>query len=380
MNATSIVRRIAFATILAATWAATTPGSAVACTPQYDPFGAVVGCCAANGTPMNDGAVCIDPGNPCRKNKCTAPSGSTPGTCTKNASYTATALHPKCLVAGDLCSVGECYSQACTYIGNQSANGFAPFCDDDTDCTDDFCDDTNATVLIAPTCTHSNTVAAAACADNPSAADPCQPGQCDGNGACLDTAAPDGYNCSGTTVDGQCQPRQCESGICVDDGTPITCTGTIDVCKQWQCAWTSQTTWTCNRVPKPIGTSCDTSDFDCKVQTCNSKGKCSGHLVPLPHFCDPERTNTTTILPDCNAGTCDNRGDCAGITYNDGYNGMACNDAINCTVNSICVEDPSGVGGACMATQASDCAPATTSCNCSVACDPNAGPPKCGCP
>src|SRR5262249_4436749 len=128
MNATLIVRRIAFATVLAAASAVTTPGSAAACTAKPDPFGALVGCCGDDGTPLADGATCVDESNPCRKNKCTAPTGTppnlTPGTCTKNASYTATTGHPKCLNTADLCSVGECYAQACTYIGNQSANGF----------------------------------------------------------------------------------------------------------------------------------------------------------------------------------------------------------------------------------------------------------------
>lgn len=382
MNAISISWRIGLAAVVATVIAATSPGAARACTPTYDPFGALVGCCKADGTPMNDGATCVDPNNPCAKNKCTAPSGSTAGTCNK-ASYTSTAGHPKCLLSTDRCSVGECYNQGCAPIDNQAANGYDFFCDDGEDCTNDSCDDDAATVLIAPICSTTNVAAATTCSTNPSAGTPageCLVGECDGNGNCADEPAVDGTDCSGTASGGACQPRECDDGVCTNTGDPIYCEGTLALCRQWKCSWLSPTTHECTPVKVPKDTPCDTNDYDCKDRKCQSNGACGNQDEEVGHRCDPN--HTSPVLADCLAGTCDARQDCVGEDqYNDEYNGMDCTDTNFCTTHSICVENANGQGGTCKATQSSDCAASTVDCPlCNVGnCNPAAGAPGCGC-
>lgn len=356
--------------------------AALACTPQYDPWGALVGCCKADSTPMALNAVCIDAANPCRKNKCTAGSGSVAGTCT-NASFTATNGHPSCLRPGDLCKVGECFTQVCTYIDNKSANGFDLYCDDNKECTNDTCNDSAATVLTPPTCGHSNVADTTSCSDNPGGE--CQVGKCQ-SGNCLNYPAPNSPAVDCSTASGAlCHPKVCVNGVCTANGSDIDCnvvgSGPLAVCRKWQCGWAGSTS-SCSQVKVVKGTPCDTNDWDCKNQTCLSTGKCGNQAAGVNTFCDPNRTNSTTILGDCTAGRCDTRKDCEGVAYEDTYNGLACEDGNGCTTGSTCVPDPSGAGGTCKATAAAQCAADTVDCLlCNAGnCNPAAGAPGCGCP
>lgn len=354
------------------------------CNIQRDAFGVVVGCCAdvGGGTPMAEDTVCINPLNPCQKSKCTAPvNANTAGSCNKVA-FSNTTGHPACLKDGDLCSVGECYQQACTYIGNNPANGFDALCDDNEDCTSDSCDDDGASFVDPPTCTNTAVGNGTSCDSNPGGE--CQVGIC-AAGDCVNSPAPDYTDCSGTSSEGDCQPRHCVAGVCTNNGDPIPCEGELAICRKWKCEWLTTTTYECTPV-KAVGDDCDTNPWDCKNQVCNSQGKCGNQAAQAQSFCDPDRiddgSNPNVVLPNCAAGRCDARKECEANGYDDTYNGMNCNDGNVCTTGSTCVENANGVGGVCKATSATQCEASTVDCPvCNVGnCNPAAGAPNCGCP
>lgn len=343
---------------------ATCPG---VCTPTFDPFGAVVGCCKADCTYKTGSSTareCISSTNPCQQGHCNETSHVCEG------GWVNPDGHPACLSQTDTCKVGECFNQACTYIDNKVANGFDDFCDDDKVCTTDSCTE-SANQYTAPTCSHSNVAPLTPCTGNPGGE--CTVGKCSAD-QCVNYPAPDGTDCS--TADGDtCHPKYCQVGVCTPNGADITCpipgNPALGVCRIWHCGWSGSNP-SCTQVFAPTTQSCDTNSHDCKAQMCRTNGSCGNQGEAINHVCDP---NFTTPLSDCTTGVCDARHNCTGITYDPDYDGVACTDSNVCTTASACDHDTASCRGTACAANTVDC-PA-----CNVGnCDPTKGIPNCGCP
>jgi hypothetical protein len=338
------------------------PGGVLAqpCTPQYihmdeDPtHDVLVGCCNANGTwksGTNSQRECINPSNMCQRGHC---DGNPNSTC--NASYI-NAGGDCVLNDGQFCSKGTCQQQLCT--ADSDPDLIPSRCDDNNQCTDDSCNTSTSTYTQAA-CTNTDSTQGTSCDLNPGQT--CRKGECNGSGDC-DPAIAEGDFC-GTVSGSTCTPATCNAnGDCVQNGDPFTCTGTLQTCRKWQCAYNG-TVPTCTQVKvnseDPNENGCDTDAHDCKIQTCGPKGKCNASPQPAGTFCD---TNFTTPLTDCYAGQCDSRKNCENesIGYFGHYDGVPC----GAQDNNVCT------------TQACSGLTCTTTCN-TGACTACGYPGTCG--
>lgn len=307
---------------LGAMLAAAPAALATDCTPQYvqlteDPASKVlVGCCNADGTWKTGNLsqrACLNPSNMCQKGHC---DGNPNSTC--NGSYSN--QNGTCVVNdGQFCLLGECTNQQCQ--PDPDPDLVVQRCDDGNDCKDDACNVGTATYNTA-SCTHTNVSNGQSCAFND--ADPCTTGQCT-DGTCGSVPDPGAF--CGTASGNTCTPAHCDAnGVCNVDGDPITCTGTLAVCRKWSCSWTG-TSPTCTQVKvdpnNPAENGCDTDAHDCKIQTCGPKGKCNAKPQPVDTSCD---SNFTTPLTDCYSGRCDSRKNCVNedLGYFGFYDGVPC--------------------------------------------------------
>jgi hypothetical protein len=289
---------------LSAMVAAPTAALATDCTPTYvqlteDPASKVlVGCCNADGT-WKTGTLsqraCLNPNNMCQKGHC---DGNPNSTC--NGDYTN--QNGTCVVQDGLnCRLGECQQQLCT--ANSDPDLIPLRCDDHNDCKDDDC---SGSTYFTPSCTHTNVPNGTGC-EFPDT-DPCTTGVCT-DGTCGSVPA-NGAFC-GTASEGTCTPAFCDAnGDCNPQGDPITCSGTLQTCRKWECSWDGQSA-SCTQVKvdpnNPAENSCDTDPHDCKRQVCGPKGKCNAQAQPAGTSCD---SNYTTPLTDCYSGLCDSRKNC----------------------------------------------------------------------
>jgi hypothetical protein len=346
MDWTRLLSRTGFGALCLVAGLASAPRIAAAdcgtpqCAPQHDGLGVLIGCCNEDCTWKTGGSTarkCINPANSCQQGHC----DEINHTC--NASYTNPAGHPPCINATDPCLLGECYSQACAAIGNKPANGFEGRCDDEMDCTDDVCN-TSGGGTVFESCTNTP-LTGTSCGDTTIGL--CEQGVCNA-GACEAVQADVGTDCS-DSFGAICTPKICDdNGDCVQDGDPIECMGTLDVCRVFQCSWDGSTP-TCTIAHAPVGTNCDTDAHDCKDQTCRSNGACGNQAAAPNTPCDPD---FATPLVTCDSGVCNNKKTCVGITGNPAYNGMTCQtDTDVCTTETcqsgVCTATCSGSGTVC---------------------------------
>jgi len=283
---------------------------AASCTPQYvqvteDPASKVlVGCCNDNGT-WKTGSLsaraCLNPSNMCQKGHC---DGNPNSSC--NGSFT-NAPGDCVLQDGQFCKVGECKQQLCTAADDPEDIPLR--CDDGNDCSNDSCNTGTATYT-TPSCSHSNVANGSDCVFDDT--DPCTTGACT-DGTC--GSVPDDGAFCGSASGNTCTPAYCNAnGDCLPQGDPIPCTGQLQKCRKWACAWDGETP-ECSQIKvdsaNPAENSCDTDAHDCKIQTCGPGGKCNAVSVPAGTSCD---SNFTTPLTDCYSGLCDSRKNCENET------------------------------------------------------------------
>jgi hypothetical protein len=336
---------------------------AQACTPQYvqlregDPTSqqVLVGCCNADGTWKTGTSTqreCLVPGNMCQRGHC---DGTANSTC--NGSYSNNT--GECVVSDNLfCKLGTCQQQLCTLDSDPDAVPLR--CDDSNMCTDDSC---SGSTYNAPSCGHTPVTDGNACDLNPAVT--CMKGSCS-SGACSAVNNPGGF--CGTSNGATCQPAHCDANAdCIIDAPPYTCTGSLPICKQWQCSFNGTAT-SCTSVRLPTGTSCDTNAHDCKIETCSSKAKCTSKPQPVGTSCD---SNYTTPLTDCYSGQCDSQKNCeneangvfgfydgvpcgpqdSNVCTNQTCQGLTCG-VVTCNTNACTA---CGVNGVCGGTPPDNC-------------------------
>jgi hypothetical protein len=347
---------------------------AQACTPQYvqlregDPTSAqvLVGCCNANGTwktGNNTQRECLVPGNMCQRGHC---DGNANSTCNPALDGTFSNAAGECVVTDNqFCKLGTCQQQLCTLDNDPD---LVPLrCEDNNDCTTEGC---TGSTYSASNCSHTAVTNGNACGLSP--AQTCKKGSCS-SGACTAVSDPGGF--CGSSSGATCTPAHCDANAdCVVDGPPYTCTGTLGVCKQWQCTYNGTST-SCSQAKLATGTSCDTNAHDCKIETCSAKARCTSKPQPVTTSCD---TNFTTPLSDCYSGQCDARKNCeneaGGVSGY--YDGVACqSDTDNCTQQTCS-------GLSCNVTACNGNTTACTACTAPGLCaggSPTGDPPACGC-
>ena len=250
--------------------------------------GATDNCCKPDCTwrPVSGTQVgkCVDPGNICQQGSCRADH-----TC-DFSSVQSVPGHPSCVNINNECLLGECYNKVCKEIGNEN-NQWAPRCPPDNDpCYKDEClvfpnghfDQCRYNV---PSVNHTNCSSVSGTI--------CTMKECDGTGACVPTGAP-----------------------------PPPCSGSPTICQQFQCDPGNETTApSCSIVSKPVGTSCDTNEWDCKHQQCKSNGSCGNQPAGTGVRCDPD-----TDTNHCQLGTCGT--------------GTSCNEVVNVPLGVVQYDDP----------------------------------------
>lgn len=226
-------------------------------------------------------------------------------------------------------SDGDCQRLQCNGAGGvESVDDDSDLPDDNNACTDDVC--TNG----APS--NPNLMAGTSCGTTL---------VCDGNGQCIGCLAAD--ECPG--MDGECQSRTCNAGICGFDfttaGTPISVQTQGD-CQEVQCNGTGGTTSVAldSDVPADDGNVCTTSvctmgtpgQMDVMDGTsCNDGSACTQTDTCQMGTCTGGNPVVCSALDQCHvAGTCDPMtGTCSNPNAN---NGTTCDDGDACTQTDTC--------------------------------------------
>jgi hypothetical protein len=203
-----------------------------------------------------------------------------------------------CAAFTDACNTGACINGAC---GQLAANDYAP-CDDGKFCTDN-------TACLEGVCTGGTTKTC------PSSG-PCSIGACDlVSDSCVDVPGNDGASC--VDSDPCTLTSSCSEGVCTP-GQLQDCSYLDGVCSIGSC----DPQLGCVIQPVNDGTGCDDGLY-CTINDACKAGLCGG----VPNTCAPPG-NT------CLIGTCNEAQDtCTSIP---GNNGLACDDANDCTSGSMC--------------------------------------------
>jgi hypothetical protein len=225
-----------------------------------------------------------------------------------------------CAEAADQCNVGSCNEDDDSCDAEPVEDGSA--CDDGRFCT------------IATACANGQCVGAAR--DCSAFSDACNTGVCDEDaGACAARPRDDGTPCEDYLF---CTIQDaCMSGGC--GGRPRDCGDYTDACNTGVC---NEQTDTCEAQPTEDGALCDDGLY------CTTGDKCAAGI------CRGTARNCSASGDQCNIGQCDEAlGICKSSPVADG---IACDDALYCTVEDSCLN------GVCQGTTRS-CDTAADQCN-----------------
>jgi hypothetical protein len=242
-------------------------------------------------------------------NLCNDDNPCTTDTCTGSEGCTHEPLSEGECADGDACTVGDhCEAGIC--------EGLPVICDDDNDCTDDFCDGLGGCK------TEFNSVE---CNDGDACtvADTCKEGTCVGvavDCTCQNDAdcGPDDDNlCNGTIYcDTDSFPYTCK--VAPDSVVVCPVPADLSICLGVVC---NSTTGTCGTEPAHEGYACDDGDA-CTVGEHCSAGACSDGVAPLCNDGNP-----------CTDDSCDGTEGCLFVP-----NSKPCSDDNVCTLGDLCSE------------------------------------------
>jgi hypothetical protein len=286
-----------------------------------------LGCCDLNGNPLAAGAPCVDEANPCKVGTCGSAGGDCVPTSGSGGNRGGSAA---CRALGNPCEVGDCSNGNCT--GPFDLTSECAGAVDGNQCTDD-----------------------------------CRPNDATSYDLFDVTCGPfivSGLGCSIMNDTDHCSRGTCDAAAnCVDNPSegPLTCSGSLGTCERFVCTGISGGSPICEKVPKDIGLSCETSPkadqpqycdpnspsynpvnnafctSDCKSKTCKDNGSCSFNYKQFQGWlCEKD-------AEVCDKGTCNSSGSCG--TQNQLPNQRPCTPD-----NNICSWDEC-LGGVCSHTQ-----------------------------
>ena len=266
------------------------------CTPTQNPAvaGEYLGCCdPATNDWKAAGSTCIDPNQSCRKGVCSSNVCVQPG-----GGWVGFTTHQSCNNPGNPCLRGECYNKQCQGIGN--GTDYDATCPADGKvCTND-CAPNNATTdtPLDVVCAFTNLANGTDCSIGDGSAT-CTKGDCDGN------------------------------GNCVPSTDTFTCSGSLGICKRFECIPGSIPT--CTIVPKDVGTICEDPylPLDCHKKECNSNGTCRDRGGELAgNICEDGDGNS------CTRGQCNTSKACQNVVGL--ADGESCDDDGNACTDDLC--------------------------------------------
>ena len=281
---------------------------------------------------------------------------------------------------------------------DEIGGNFINLCDDDNECTEDYCDGTEGCThkLLdegeckdGDPCTVADNCQAGVCVGNPVICDdsnPCTDDSCDGSGGCHfeDNAADcdDGDPC--TVAD------QCDAGTCAGTTIPCDCHSDAD-CEAFEDGDLCNGTLLCNTVTWPYKCEVDTQtivecpapapgpDAICLTAACDSEtGLCS--LVPDHDGFACEDTNQCTLGDLCDAGkcasgnprVCNDGNPCTDDSCNPNSGCVFTNNTAPCNDGDVCTTQDSCSAGQCIGGPTLICDDANV-CNGGETCDSQSG-------